>query len=139
MQMMADSLAFSQSKELKELEGANFLLVWRNLLGCIGKVHLIENPSIHCEAMNCFVKVWSTLDKIRALQPYTHSEMPNLYDFAGVIFKAASMPPTYTKGVSIAFGCAARMLCRRHDQPLDRPIYTLFYAMISQVPNSTNM
>ncbi|KAJ3373261.1 Ral GTPase-activating protein subunit alpha-2 [Kappamyces sp. JEL0680] len=130
MQMMADSLQFSQIKELRELEGVSFLLVWKNLICVIGKPHLIHTSLIHHEITNCYANVWSLLDKIRLLQPYAGVEMPSLFDFAGMFMKTATMPAEYAKGASVAVGALGKMICRRHDQPIDKALYIHFYTLI---------
>ena len=133
VQLMSDSLQFSQMKELKELFSKDSLWVWKNLITCVGPIHSIKETEIHYDAINCIVTIWGILEKIRILQPCTQVEVPSLYDFVGIVFKAVMMPDEYLKSKSLAAGYLGRIMCKRQEFAVDRKLISLFYQFTVKV------
>ena len=130
LKLLADSMLFAQTKDLKDLISHNPLLIWKNLVCSIGKIHQISDPNIHFEVLNCYLNIWGIMDRVRSLQAYDHAEMPTLLELAGVFFKAMSMPPEFGKSAALAVGCVGKIICRRHDQILPKEYLAVYYQKI---------
>ncbi|KAI8895011.1 hypothetical protein BC833DRAFT_602787 [Globomyces pollinis-pini] len=114
---LAENGDFTAIKNLEHWNSFNAMYIWKNLLCCIGKIHEIRNVDVHFQIITCIVNIWDILNKTRQMQPFDNSKAPSLFDFAGILFKAADMPIEYSRSVEIASGCICRMMCKRHDQP----------------------
>ncbi|KAJ3269501.1 Ral GTPase-activating protein subunit alpha-2 [Terramyces sp. JEL0728] len=100
-----DSALFVQLNEIKWWDTSSILFLWKNILTCIGRLHEI---------------------KVKCTLPLSHPKVPSLFDFVGIIFKAADMPSS----IAVAAGCVCRIMCRRHDQPEFSQWLPSFYKLL---------
>ncbi|KAJ3417071.1 Ral GTPase-activating protein subunit alpha-2 [Chytridiales sp. JEL 0842] len=104
--------------------------IWKNMLCILGNVNAIPLPTGHSDAINCLVRIWESMEKIRAIQPYEGVVMPAMYETLPWLIKAADLSNEFAEGRVQAYSCVCNIMCRRHDQVFDSSYITLFYRLV---------
>lgn len=128
--------AFANPQEFQL--GERSMFVWKNLVCCIGRIDHIKDPATHYVVLNAVIQSWDILDKIRAAQPYSHTDIPSILDVAGIIFKATQMGTEYERSVAMACGAICRIMCKKYDQQVPLAWNTLFYKTVIKHLNESS-
>lgn len=114
-------------------------ILWQRMLGILGDVNKLSNPSIHAQAMECLVKIVEDFIKVKenlglSDSPTTPNKYlePPLHYLSSWLFKAAQLPNEFKAGKLLALKLLCITTVRRNEIEPSKEFLSLFYLTLRQ-------
>lgn len=110
------------------------IILWRRMLGVLGDINSLSDPSIHVQAMECLIKITEDLIKVREnigvgegkslASPFY---VPPLHYITPWLLKATYLSKEYKLGKILAYKLLCLLTVGHNDVELSKEYLALFY------------
>lgn len=146
-----NSNALNNTNSKSVLIGGNYkgwcsessIILWRRMLGILGDINKITDPTIHSFAMECLAKITEDLIKVRenicSDINSSSSLIPPIHFISSWLFKATQLPNEFKTGKLLAYKLLCLLTVRKNDFELSKEYLALFYKTVHQGLSSFDM